>query len=550
MKRRVLAWLLPFFLWAQDRALQPIAVQRRLALVVGNGAYSDAPLRNAKPDADAMASSLSRLGFQVERATDVDLPALRKKVDEFSIGLRSGDLAFFYFAGHGLQINQENYLLPIGFEAVQEADVEYRAYSASQVRKKLEQSGARVRVMVLDACRNNPYRFARSAAVSGLAPMMSPAEGTIVAFAAADGQTAADEASYTQQLVRSMETPGADLKQIFASAQAEVYFRSNKKQNPAVYDTVIGRLVLRDGPTPAPREEAPALGVSAEIAYWNTIKDSKDVEDFRAYKKRYPNGQFTELAELRIDRYAPKPAAPAAPVEVSRPPATSTTPTPVAGVRSEVNPKDGLTYVWIPPGTFQMGCSSGDGECDPDEKPSRTVTLTKGYWLGQTEVTQAGFERVVGTNPSHFKGSDLPVETVDWKQAGEYCRLIGGRLPTEAEWERAAKAGRDEARYGGVGNIGWYSENSDKRTHAVAGKTPNAYGLYDMLGNVWELTGDWYEEKLRGGTDPQGAASGKYRVLRGGSWVSDSWVLRASNRLRVVPEYRSSDVGFRCVWER
>ncbi len=213
------------------------------------------------------------------------------------------------------------------------------------------------------------------------------------------------------------------------------------------------------------------------------------------------------------------------------------------------NPKDGLRYVWIPPGRFQMGCSPGDGECDNDEKPSKQVTLTKGYWLGETEVTQAAYEKVTGNNPSHFKGADLPVESVNWNQAKSYCETIGGRLPTEAEWEYAARGGNPSSRYSDLDQVGWYEKNSGQKTHSVRGKTPNSYGLYDMLGNVWEWTGDRYTENLSGGTDPTGPTDGEKRVLRGGSWDAYSRWLRASVRNWFDPTVLGSNFGFRCAWE-
>ena len=215
----------------------------------------------------------------------------------------------------------------------------------------------------------------------------------------------------------------------------------------------------------------------------------------------------------------------------------------------KTNSKDGLRYVWIAPGSFQMGCSPGDGECREDEKPpAEPVTLTKGYWLGETEVTQAAFEKVIGNSPSHFKGSDLPVESVNWNQAKSYCEAIGGRLPTEAEWEYAARGGNTSSRYGDIDQVGWYDNNSGQKTHSVRGKRANSFGLYDMLGNVWEWTGDRYTEKLSGGPDPTGPTNGERRVLRGGSWVSYSRGLRASSRFRVVPTVLF-DIGFRCAWE-
>jgi len=152
---------------------------------------------------------------------------------------------------------------------------------------------------------------------------------------------------------------------------------------------------------------------------------------------------------------------------------------------SKINPQDGLTYLWIPPGNFTSGCSPGDNECFPDEYPPRKVTLTRGFWLGKTEVTQAAFERLMGYNPSVFEGPDLPVEYVSWVEADQYCRTVGGRLPSEAEWEYAARAGTTGSRYGNLDEIAWYWGNS-RSTHPVGQKKPNAFGLYDMLGNVVE----------------------------------------------------------------
>jgi len=157
--------------------------------------------------------------------------------------------------------------------------------------------------------------------------------------------------------------------------------------------------------------------------------------------------------------------------------------------------------------------------------------------MGQTEVTQAAWKKVMNDNPSNFKSDQLPVETVDWTQAGNYCKAIGGTLPTEKEWEYAARGGTTGARYGPLDAVAWYNGNSGGTTHPVGLKQPNAYGLYDMLGNVWEWTADNYD------------AAGKYKVIRGGSWFYDSWFVRASVRGGYVPTVRDYGVGFRCVGE-
>jgi len=219
---------------------------------------------------------------------------------------------------------------------------------------------------------------------------------------------------------------------------------------------------------------------------------------------------------------------------------------------ARVNPKDVQLYVYIPPGEFTMGCSAGDSDCLSHENPTHPVRITQGFWLGQTEVTQAAYHKVTGQAPSFFEGDQRPVENVDWYQAASYCQAVGMRLPTEAEWEYAARAGSPGARYGALDDVAWYDKNSGRETKPVGGKKPNDWGLYDMLGNVWEWTADPYDGNSYHSslsTDPAGPASGDRRVLRGGSWIVDPAFVRVSYRLRGVPTYRGYTGGFRCAGE-
>lgn len=199
------------------------------------------------------------------------------------------------------------------------------------------------------------------------------------------------------------------------------------------------------------------------------------------------------------------------------------------------NLKDGLIYVRIPAGTFTMGCSSGDRECFAWEAHPRDVVVEKGFWIGQTEVTQKAYEKVMGTNPSRYRGSDLPVDQVSWFDARRYCKAVGMRLPTEIEWEYAARAGTPGSRYDSLESIAWYDANSYDQTHRVAQKRPNAFGLYDVLGNMWEWVQDAY------GPDSE------KKVLRGGSFYNLVRDLRVSNRLWALPETNHRNMGIRCA---
>jgi len=217
---------------------------------------------------------------------------------------------------------------------------------------------------------------------------------------------------------------------------------------------------------------------------------------------------------------------------------------------SKMNPKDGLRYLWIPPGNVTVGCSEGDKECYEDETPVRKVSLTRGFWLGQTEVTQAAFQRVMGYNPSAIEGSTLPADSITWVEADEYCTAVGGILPTEAQWEYAARAGTSGARYGNLDEVAWYVNNSGFTSHPVAQKKPNAFGLYDMLGNVVEWTHTWYwVQHNQENINPKGPSIAEYKELRGGGWWDNPDLVRASYRIRLETTDQDYNIGFRCAME-
>jgi formylglycine-generating enzyme required for sulfatase activity/tRNA A-37 threonylcarbamoyl transferase component Bud32 len=254
-----------------------------------------------------------------------------------------------------------------------------------------------------------------------------------------------------------------------------------------------------------------------------------------------------------------------------------------AGIKFDLSPNGTQTVdlgggvkidlAWCPGGSFMMGSPKSETERSDGETQHR-VTLTKGFWIGKTEVTQLQWETVMGNNPSRFKGADMPVETVSWDDcqafigklnakletvstfantltADKNLKLGKFRLPTEAEWEYACRAGTTGTYAGVLADMGWYFDNSGNATHAVGLKKANAWGLYDMHGNVWEWCQEWYGDYPSSDvTDPAGPASGVNRIFRGGCWFGNAWYCRSAYRGWNRQDFRFSFLGFRLVVSR
>jgi formylglycine-generating enzyme required for sulfatase activity len=333
-------------------------------------------------------------------------------------------------------------------------------------------------------------------------------------------------------------------------------------------------------------QEDPAL--KAELMLWDNIKNSNDPEAILDYLNRYPSGRFTGPARSMLK------AVPAANLDEQILDHRNARDLKNAGLKVDVllepSPNDGdgvpwdqqadreianervsanrdslinsveIEFVRIPAGRFMMGCSQGDGQCYADEKPQHEVQITRSFQLGKYEVTQGQWAKVMGSNPSKFKGEDrLPVEEVSWNDVQSFIAKLNAlndgyryRLPTEAEWEYASRGGTTGVYYGSLDEVGWYEKNSGSKTHPVGQKQPNGFELYDMLGNVWEWCSDWYDQSYYGsspGSDPKGPDSAQNRVLRGGSWDDLSSNARASSRVRVVAFVRGNAIGFRLCRE-
>jgi hypothetical protein len=210
---------------------------------------------------------------------------------------------------------------------------------------------------------------------------------------------------------------------------------------------------------------------------------------------------------------------------------------------------NGIVFVRIRPGTFTMGSAEDDPQAYDDEKPAHRVTLSE-FWIGKTPITNEQYRRF---RPDHPGEANLPVTGIPWAESNAACEFFGGRLPTEAEWEYAARAdsqtvwsfGDDETK---LGEYAWYAENSGGTPHPVGTKKPSAWGLHDMYGNVWEWMADWYGPYTSTAQiDPSGPTTGEFRVRRGGSFDVSAMGLRSVFRFWDAPVFRVGFIGFRCV---
>ncbi len=275
------------------------AGERRIALVIGNAAYRDSPLANPVNDARAVARALRQVGFAVTQRENTTLKEMQEAVRHFGDALRAGGVGLFYFAGHGMQVKGRNYLIPVGADIEREDEVAYNALDANLVLEKMETARNRVNIVILDACRNNPFARSFRSAARGLVPMEAPV-GTLVAFATAPGSVASDGAGhnglYTQHLLAAMTLPGAKIEDVFKRVRQGVRAASGGKQVPWENTSLEGDFYFTP---PAPATAGAAAELSIELAYWESIKESRNPDDYQAYLRRFPNGQFAELARAR-----------------------------------------------------------------------------------------------------------------------------------------------------------------------------------------------------------------------------------------------------------
>jgi uncharacterized caspase-like protein len=286
-------------------AAPSFATAKRLALVIGNNAYTDGMLKNPINDARTMATTLTDLGFEVNKLENADRGAMQRAVLEFGRKLNEETVGLFYFAGHGMQVRGANYLIPVKASIQSEDEVEVEGVDVAYVLARMATAKNQFNIVILDACRNNPFQRSFRSSNNGLAAISAPT-GTLIAYATAPGSVASDgdaaNGVYTAELAQAIRQPGVSMEEAFKRARGGVIARTQGKQTPWESSSVVGNFMFRDAP--AGGQQQATAADATEIAFWNSVKDSQDPRNLQTYLDSYPQGSFERLARLRLSALA------------------------------------------------------------------------------------------------------------------------------------------------------------------------------------------------------------------------------------------------------
>ncbi len=698
MKYIVTIYLFIVFIFANGRVIakSDLEIQQRgikrvkstisyslsqIALVIGNNQYEYSPLLNPVNDAKDMAQVLSNIGFEVILKTNLNQRGMEDAVYKFSQRLSKNQaVGLFYFAGHGAQIDGQNYLLPIDNKRLRdETDLKYHAIDADKVLEKMENAKTRLTIIILDACRDNPYQGGTRSLRRGLAHMQ-PSLGSIIAFATDKGETAADSSSgghnglFTKHLLEILQTAQqihlriddmfmqvrnrvlkesegaqepwylASLKEPFcfggcqtittmtapaaSKISAKTPFLSDEippskqplqeiamppflqeETTPSIDESLTPETSIPSflqEPTSSLIEEKGKQESSLQIAMPSFLQKPTPLKEDRTEPEQSMQiatpSFLQEPNPFKDERIDPEPSLQIAiPTFLQKP--TFLTDSITTNDRQEVSRQivptspflqepsflskkgkkhiqissplifrdhlreggKGPEMIWIRAGHFQMGDIQGGGW--ENEKPIHSVSI-KRFAMGRYEVTFAEYDRFVKASDrkqpydSNWKRGHQPVINISWQDAIAYTQWLTQqtnrqyRLPTEAEWEYAARGGTNtkywwgnELKFDKI-NCNWPMTS---KTQPVGSFEPNPFGLYDILGNVWEWCADSWHKNYKGAPE-EGHAWEKeghldYRLLRGGSWFNNLDTCRSAQRLSNLSTTRNDVIGFRVVAE-
>ena len=589
----------------------PALAEKRVALVVGNSAYQHtAKLANPKNDATDMVAALKKLGFQVLDGFDLDKPSFDRKVRDFAAALQGAQVGVFFFAGHGLQVAGHNYLVPIDAQLSTASALDFEMVRLDLVHRTMERE-AQTNILFLDACRDNPLARnlaramgTRSSEVGrGLAAVESGV-GTLISFSTQPGNVALDgsgrNSPFAGALIKHAVASKDDLSAILIDVRNDVRKETQNKQVPWEHSALTGRFYF-NATTPSAPASTPATSSQPRLTEaaeaWDRAKDLLSVPALEAFVRRFGDTYYGDLAKMRLAELKQAEAAKQA-VEAAKKAEEN------AGAKAEAErqrlamlqqeerkraeaalaTKPGRVFrdcadcpemVVVPAGTFTMGSPVSEASRDANEGPQRKVTIARPFAVGRFAATFDQWDTCVAAGGCNgYRPDDqrwgrgrLPVISVSWKDAKAYAAWLSRetgknyRLLSEAEREYVTRAGTttpfwwgssimtNQANYDGRYTYGGSRTGSfPHRTVPVDSFEANPWGLHQLHGNVYEWTGDCWNDSYEGApTDGSAWTTGECsnRVTRGGSWDRPPRELRAAYRRGFVADYRGNYLGFR-----
>jgi formylglycine-generating enzyme required for sulfatase activity len=477
-----------------------LAAQNRVALVVGNSKYIEyKELNNPVNDAKLIADTLKKVGFDVIYLENVTNRDFIKAIRDFEKKAYLSEVALFYFAGHGVHVENKNYLIGVDSNLIDSNEVKFNSLGLFEVVNVMKNAKSQTNIIILDACRNNPFHKHKK---GGLVPF-SDTQNFFVAYATQAGDVAYDgevggNSLFSKSLAKNIMIPNLDIEAVFKKTRADVYEKSDAKQLPATYSSIV------------------------ENVYFT--------ESTRSLQYKRANGKITKKIK-KISRFH--------------------------------EPE----MVYIPAGSYTMG---SDDEIE--SSPPHQMKIKKSFYISIHEITFEAYDLFVKETRAFLPDDNgwgrinQPVINVSWRDAKKYCQWLSKKtskiykLPTEAQWEYVARSKGDKI-YGMsdndslLGKYAWYEDTAKRHPYPIMQKSPNAYGVYDMLGNVREWVEDDYisykKSEYRVQSDDANAINIKSseKVVRGGSWYSEYFELSVYHRESLEEDTRDNATGFRIVLE-
>ena len=550
---------------------------RKLALLVGVDSYVGVPkLKCCVNDMKALKEALMKIGFEeddvqmlVTGASEFnDLPTkknIERNISKIVTNAQPTDIVFLAFSGHGAQEGKNVYFCP------PEVELDNLPGTCVSINKIMDilanKCKAKFKWMVVDACRNDPTQGPKGIGGKGLQVIPTPPAGIALFQSCAEGEESWEDRDsgngyFTKNFAAALSGEADSnydgkltlfevCQWTTAKTKEQVRKSQNKSQRPYFSGSVSDFTLAEDCILPRGQELV------------KEARKAMDKENYELAIQKYDEAialcprfdtwkQERNWAQKLLKSRAPvvQPSRITSPPAVVQPPVvTSPAQTPSGTLKEgdrKVETVNGVEFAfrWCPQGKFMMGNEDG---------VKHQVILTKGFWMMETEVTQKQWKAVMGTNPSYFKDDDLPMGDISWNDCQEFCKkctLLGlpVQLPTEAQWEYACRAGTTGAYAGNLKEMAWYWDNCSRHVHPFRSKKPNAWGLYDMHGNVCEWCSDWFGDyPIESVTDPTGPSSGSVHVYRGGGWMSNAGGCQSGWRNCHGPIDRRDYLGFRVV---